>query len=62
MFGKVPPDVGKKLSENLHEEFFVEDGVIRIVAANNVNLFEMLKLRVSRLVAKAVTLPQFAKK
>ena len=62
MFGKIPPDAAKKLTEQLNEEFFVEDGVIRIVAANNLNLFDMLKPRVSRLVAKAVTLPQFAKK
>ena len=62
MFGKVSPDVARTLTEKLHEEFFVEDGEIRIVAANNLNLFEMLKLRVSRLVAKAITLPQFAKK
>ena len=62
MFGKVPLDVTAKLTEKLHEEFFVEDdGVIRIIAANNLNLFEMLKLRVSRLVDKAVTLPQFAR-
>ena len=61
MFGKVPPDVAKKLTEKLHEEFFVEDGEIRIVAANNLNLFEILKVRVSKLVAKAVTLPQFVR-
>jgi len=61
MFGNVPPDTATALAEKLREEYFVEDGEIRIVAANNINLFEMLKVRVSRLIDKAVTMPQFAK-
>ena len=61
MFGKVLPDDAKKLTEALRKEFFVEEGEIRIVAANNLNLFDMLKIRVSRIVAKAITLPQFTK-
>ncbi len=61
MFGNVPPETATNLAKRLREEFFVEDGEIRIVAANNVNLFEMIKVRVSKLVEKAITLHQFTK-
>ena len=39
---------------------FVENGDIRIVATNNINLFETIKVRVSKLIERARTLPQFA--
>jgi hypothetical protein len=61
MFGKVSEDVARSLNAKLHEQFFVEDGIVRIVAANNHNLVDMLKLRVSKIVERAATLPQFAK-
>jgi hypothetical protein len=63
MFGKITPDTEslyKYLYEKFQREFFVEDnGIVRIVAGNNRNLFNMLKVRVSTLVTKAMTLPQF---
>lgn len=61
MFGKVPAETATELAEKLHGEFFVEDEEIRIVATNNINLFEVVKVRVSKLVEKAINLPQLVR-
>jgi len=53
---------GGKMNEKLKAKdhgFFVVDGVLHVVAADNHRLFNMLKVRVSKLVDKALTLPQF---
>lgn len=61
MFGNVSPETSTALADRLREEFFVEDGDIRIVATNNINLFETIKVRVSKLIERARTLPQFCR-
>lgn len=58
MFGKLPPERAAELAEILRTEFYVENDRIQIVAINNINLFEMVKVRVSKLIEKALTLPE----
>jgi hypothetical protein len=53
---------GGKMNDKLQKKdhrFFVVDDVIHIVATDNHRLFDMLKVRVSKLVEKALTMPQF---
>ncbi len=53
---------GGKMNDKLQKKdhgFFVVDGVLHVVAADNHRLFNMLKVRVSKIVEKALVLPQF---
>jgi hypothetical protein len=53
---------GGKMNEKLKKKdhgFFVVDDVLHVVAADNHRLFNILKVRVSKLVEKALTMPQF---
>jgi len=53
---------GGKMNDKLKNKnhgFFVVGDVLRIVASNNHNLLDVLKVRVSKMVGKALTMPQF---
>jgi hypothetical protein len=60
MFGRpIEPATFARLDALLKQDYFVEEGEIKVVAANTVKLFRMLAVRVSKLIDKALTLDAF---
>jgi hypothetical protein len=59
IFGNATPEDTERMTQKLHEEYFVENDEIRVIAQNNIDLFELVKDRVSFMIDIAVKMPQF---